>query len=96
MNSKFRRYAGSLSGPALAITLITPSDDTPVPRGVRLLRIFNNTDTPKNLSLTPFGNCGISVDLPIPPLTLVWEEIMVSYVRATGTGTGLVIHGYSD
>lgn len=86
----------SLEAPAPRVFLITPNDDTTIPRVAKRLRIWNPETTAGAIVLHPKNNAaGSNVTLNVPP-GLSYEHIICDQVLDTGTSASLVIHGYSD
>ncbi|API58469.1 hypothetical protein BSL82_03430 [Tardibacter chloracetimidivorans] len=78
-----------------SIFLITPHDTNEITKGVKGLRIWNPEATAGTVALRAIGD-GADVSLTIPAGALVQEPVRAQYIRDTGTGDTLVIHGYSD
>lgn len=78
-----------------SVFLITPHDSNEITKGVKGLRIWNPEATAQTIAVRAIGDSA-DVSLTVPPASLVQEPIRAQYVRNTGSGDTLVIHGYSD
>ena len=83
----------SLTGIPRTAMLVTPSDSEVLPRVAKGLRIVNETTGMQNLTLVTAA--GDEVTFFIPSQSLIYEELLVAAVKATGTGV-LIIHAYMD
>ena len=85
----------NMEAAASSLFLIAPHDTNEITKGVKSIRIANKSDAWDVVTLRCIGDeSDRAVD--VPPKSLVIEPLRVRYVRATGTGATLVIHGYSD
>lgn len=91
----YARYDRNLDAAASILFLITPSDDEPLWRGIKRIRIYNSTEEVLQVTLKATRSED-PVTLAVPPLSIIWEDLRVDWVYDTGTDTGLVLHGYSD
>lgn len=83
----------SLVGVPQTAILVVPSDSEDLPRTAKGLRIVNTTTGMQVITLiTALGD---EVSFVIPPQSLIYEELLVKSVKATGTGI-LSIHAYLD
>lgn len=80
---------------ASSLFLITPHATNEITKGVKGLRIWNPEATAQTVTLRCIGDSA-DVVLTVPAGSLVQEPARVRYVRVSGTGVTLVIHGYSD
>jgi hypothetical protein len=83
----------SLTGTPLTALLIVPSDLATLPRVAKRLRIVNTTTGFQEITIVTITDD--EVTFLVPPQSLLFEDIMVKSVKATGTGI-LIIHGYFD
>lgn len=83
----------TLTGIPHGATLVVPSDTADLPITAKGLRIVNVTTAFQ--SVTFLAGNGKPVTLLVPPKSLIFEDIIVGRVMATGTGT-LTIHAYHD
>jgi non-ribosomal peptide synthetase component E (peptide arylation enzyme) len=94
MADPFSRFNRNLEAPARRVFLITPNDDEDVLLVTKRVRIFNDTDATTTFAFITSG--GDTVTFYIPPLSVLWEDILITRVLFTGTSANLIIHGYSD
>jgi hypothetical protein len=94
ISDPYRRYNTTYDAPAAEIFRILPSDTDLVAKGVKRIRVFN----PVTEVMMCRIRCvkGEPVDLAIPPLSIIWEDLRVVQVFDTGTDDGLIVHGYTD
>lgn len=83
----------SLTGVPRTIMLVVPSDSDDLPSTAKGLRILNETIGMQGLTFVTGG--GDAVFFLIPPQSLLYEDVLVTRVHATGTGI-LTIHAYLD
>lgn len=83
--------------PSRRLAVITPSDTADLAIYARALRIWvPSALTSATLRLTPIhADDGETVDLIVPP-GLTYEPTGARRILATGTTSGIVIHGFID
>jgi hypothetical protein len=97
MLNPYENHGANLENSATRVfaVAIPANDTTPLPQVCKAIRIWN-PDAAASHTLTYVTIKGDTVTITIPANSVWVERAVITQVNLTGTGAGLILHGYSD